>query len=883
MRERSTSEPVTTIDPRWVGGGFAAFVAILLVYALVLVPAPAPRLALLGLAITVPVCGGLIADRRLWWRRLALVLLALATGFGLLAVGLSGGIASPLWPAVLLPVLAALLMLPGLPGAGAAAAIWLGYGSLLLFTSSEQRLSDAATWLLQTAVVGLLAVLLERTDDIQRRARRRFQTRERSLRHFLNVSNRLRISSSVQRALEEVAGAVQAAGDFDCVSLSLIDWDRGQARVAVAIGASGRRLSAVEGLRYPYEAIALQLDQGAEVGASAIEVESLPFRSIPAERHLVLPLISSLNETRGLLTVSAALEAREVLAEALPLLELLANQAAAVIDNGDLYTTLEQRVQQSTSELERSAVDLRAERDRAEVLYHIARALSVTLDERQVVEQTLTLIAQHIGAERGGIMLVEPNTGRLVFRTTLDRTRNGHQAGLERGQGLAGWVLVNREPAIVPDTSRDPRWQVRSSYDEQGRAALAVPIMLEREALGVLILIHSTIGHFTGSHAQIAMAAAGQAAAALSKSQLYRYVSEQSEHLGVVARQREDEASKLMAILRSIGDGVVVGDRLGRIRIINPAAGQILGITSEAFIGRPINELPGVPADLKTSETGSLMQKFSVGSRTVRAHCAPVRAARGESLGTVVVYHDLTHEEAIDRLKSELVATASHELRTPMTSIRGYVDMLLLGTFGTINSDQRAPLQVIKNNVVRLVQLIDELLDMSRVEAGEVRLRQEPVDVATLIRDVTEVLGGQFSERDITLQLDLQEGLPPVIVDRQRIEQVAVNLIGNACKYTPKGGTVCVVLRNGGDVLRIDVHDTGVGIPEEARDHIFTPFYRADNPLRDEVGGTGLGLSITRRLVELHGGQIWFESEVDHGSTFSFTLPLYPDGVTSVV
>ena len=209
-----------------------------------------------------------------------------------------------------------------------------------------------------------------------------------------------------------------------------------------------------------------------------------------------------------------------------------------------------------------------------------------------------------------------------------------------------------------------------------------------------------------------------------------------------------------------------------------------------------------------------------------------------------------------------------------MTSIRGYVDMLLLGTFGEVPEGQREPLRVIKANVVRLVLLIEDLLDMSRVEAGEVQLRAERVDVGTVLSEVAQVLAGQFRERRVGLSLDLPPGLPPASADRQRLEQIVVNLIGNACKYTPGGGEVRVALRNGGGELRVEVRDTGVGIPEEARPHIFTPFYRADNPLRDEVGGTGLGLSITRKLVELHGGRIWFESKVNEGSTFSFTLPL---------
>ena len=145
----------------------------------------------------------------------------------------------------------------------------------------------------------------------------------------------------------------------------------------------------------------------------------------------------------------------------------------------------------------------------------------------------------------------------------------------------------------------------------------------------------------------------------------------------------------MVAVLGSIADGVVVGDRHGLTRIINPAAEAILGITAEAFLGRPISELPGVPPVSDGGDPEARMRKFTAGERTVRAHRAPVHSSRGEGLGSVVVYHDMTAEEATDRLKSELVATASHELRTPLTSIRGFLDMLLLGTFGPVGDSHQ--------------------------------------------------------------------------------------------------------------------------------------------------------------------------------------------------
>ncbi len=470
-------------------------------------------------------------------------------------------------------------------------------------------------------------------------------------------------------------------------------------------------------------------------------------------------------------------------------------------------------------------------------------------------------------------MLVEPNTGRLVFRTTLDRQKGGSAVGLERGQGLAGWVLANRQPAIIANTAEDTRWQTRSDYIDRERSALAVPLLLEDEPLGVLLLVHPAADQFRVEHGQLALAAAGQIAVALSKAQLYRYVSEQSERLGLTLQQREEEISKSVAIVRSIADGVVVGDRLGRIRMINPAAERILGISAEVFLGRQMIELPGVPMESQHGQPEG-MEQLQVNERTLRAHFAPVLSSSNEWLGGVVVYHDISREVLAERLKSEFIATASHELRTPLTSIRGYIDLLLLGTLGSLSQPQNDFLKVVKTNVVRLVELIDDLLDVSKAEAGEMRLRRETLDMAEVLYEVAESLYSQFTARSISLAIDVPEGLPSVVADRQRMRQVVVNLVNNACKYTPDGGHVDVIARSCDDKLRVDVRDTGVGIAESARSHIFTPFFRADNPLREQAGGTGLGLSITKTLVDLHGGDIWFESREGEGTTFSFTLPL---------
>ncbi|NOK63124.1 MAG: hypothetical protein GFH23_1086688n75, partial [Chloroflexi bacterium AL-N1] len=831
-----------------------------------------PAILLAALVVTTIFTGLLLVRARAAQSpSLALLLLSINATAALSLTAATGGYTSPLWVALLLSSTAAPLLLPGRWAILLLSIVWLTNGLFILQAPPDLRFDVFVAWGLRVVGVALVAIVLQRVLSAEADLRLRAQQRERVLHDFLLLSNKLRVTNEPQNILEEVSHAVQASGNFDCVTLSRVDNQTKETTITVAFGSSGRRLKAVEELTIPWNDIAPALNEQHRVGPATFQVDTLPFRSIKHEQHLILPLKSQVADIHGVLTVSCDRAHQDTLLEAVPLLELLANQAATALENNALYGTLEQRVQDATETLTRNQEELALARDRAEMLYQIVRTLAGSLDEREVLVQALALVIQATTAECGGIMLVEPNTGRLAFRTTFDRTKAGPVLGLDRSQELAGWVLANRTSVIIPDTQEDTRWHSQEESEERHRSALVVPLLLNEELMGVTILTHPEVDHFRHEHGQLALAASGQIAVALSKAQLYRYVSEQSDQLTVTLEQREEEISKIQAILRSIGDGVIVGDRLGRIRMINPAAAQMLNIPINEFINRQMADLPGSP--LENRQTDGLEQ-VHVNNRTLRAHHAPVLSSTQEWLGSVVVYHDITREAMTDKVKSEFIATASHELRTPLTSIRGYIDLLLLGTLGPLSQSQIDFLTVVKNNVVRLVELIDDLLDVSRVEAGEVRLRRDLVDVSEVIYEVGEALYSQFTERSISLAIEVQEDLPKVTADRQRVRQIIVNLVNNACKYTEAGGHVDLILQNGGDSIRIDVRDNGVGISEEARNHIFTPFFRADNPLRETAGGTGLGLSITKTLVDLHGGSIWFESNEEQGTTFSFTLPL---------
>jgi signal transduction histidine kinase len=235
----------------------------------------------------------------------------------------------------------------------------------------------------------------------------------------------------------------------------------------------------------------------------------------------------------------------------------------------------------------------------------------------------------------------------------------------------------------------------------------------------------------------------------------------------------------------------------------------------------------------------------------------------------------------VDRLKSEFVATVSHELRTPMTSIRGYVDVLLMGAAGAVNENQSHFLNIIKNNTERLNILVNDLLDVSRIESGRVTLSPQALDLREVAEDVIgDILRrSQEENRPIALSLDAPKKLPPAYGDIERVRQIIGNLIDNAYHYTQENGTIIVSIHspNGGKEVQVDVKDNGIGVPLEDQSRVFERFYRGEHPLVLATPGTGLGLSIVKQLVEMHKGRIWMKSSGSpgEGSTFSFTLPVY--------
>ena len=366
--------------------------------------------------------------------------------------------------------------------------------------------------------------------------------------------------------------------------------------------------------------------------------------------------------------------------------------------------------------------------------------------------------------------------------------------------------------------------------------------------------------------------------------ELDKHVAERTSDLVDALQREHSEVNKTQAILSSIGDGVLVFDQNGQAIVVNPAAcaiiergeAEVLGCNVSQVMGKAVGEEDQAIIRSLAESQGSPRAglKITWSHKTLAVGFAPVKLPFTDQPGTVVVLRDITREAEVDRMKSEFVSIVSHELRTPMTVIKGYVELLLTGT-STTPETQHDFLEIIRTNADRLSDMVNELLDVSRIEAGKVSMNFQPVAVRSAIHEVATMLQKSFDDRGIQLNLNLPDGLPDVPADPGRLAQILTNLFSNALKYTLEGH-VDVSAHVVEGFVQVDVADSGIGMSEDDQAKLFTRFFRASTARTHEISGTGLGLSITRSLVEMHGGHIWVKSTIGRGSTFSFTLPVLP-------
>jgi PAS domain S-box-containing protein len=801
----------------------------------------------------------------------------------------------------------------GLSLEGEPARSWLGVpmvaddrviGAIAIQSFRRDNAFDAGHRELLMTIAGQAAVAFQNA--------RLFEERERRIGELAVLNEMARAISStleLDGLLELVYRQTSRLLDMSLFLIALYDEDRDEISVPFVVDPDGREDWQVSQGEQDLIGRVVESREPLLLAGSGAELSPHPGSDAAAGQWrswLGVPMVA---EDRVLGVIAVQSYERENLYDEddLSFLMTVASQSAMAVRNAQLYRQivrfsgeLEEMVEMRTRDLESALGDLTLERDRVEALYRITRELGATLELERVLQRALHLFADVLSIEHGSILLLDQESGQLVLRATLDDERvlprEGKVTRWRQGAGLAGWVLEHREPVLIGDVAQDPRWTQRPDKELNVGSVVAAPLSLGGgDVLGVLILGHRQIGYFTQDHLQLVTAAAVQVAIAVNNSDLYAFISDQADQLGAALQAQQEEIAKSRAILESIADGVIVLDQNRRVLLVNPAAEDLLGFAALALEGEHLRHILGlgetpVHRELAQALYGELREalepdtgtdqmaegsvRLEAGSRVLAMNTAPLVLSSGSVAGVVAALRDISREAEVERLKNEFISTVSHELRTPMTSIKGYTDLLFLGMAGGLTDAQRNFLQIIKSNADRLTALVNDILDISRIETGRIGLVVEALHLTGIIDQVVASFREQYREKGVRLDWQPPEELAEVRGDAARVTQVLSNLLANAWHYTPPEGRVKVDVREVGSFVQVDIVDTGIGIAPEDLDRIFDRFYRADHPLVQEVGGTGLGLSIVKMFVEILGGEIWVESQLGEGSKFSFTLPL---------
>jgi len=490
-----------------------------------------------------------------------------------------------------------------------------------------------------------------------------------------------------------------------------------------------------------------------------------------------------------------------------------------------------------------------------DTLVSLGKRVTGQLERQQVLSQVVEAAVEIAGAESGSLLLVDHATEELYQVASIGEAHEvTGDLRLRVADSLAGRVVQTRQPLVI---AGEELQKIKTRY--LFRALAYVPLLLKNRVIGVLgVTTRQEIQPFEQHKVQLLNVLADFAAIAVENARLYAAT--------------EKERDTLNTILRDTEDPIIVVDDQGHVLFCNPAASRAFNVSLTRCYGQPLAEV---------LDHREVVELFNKEARSGRGRRTEIALADGRFLhaqltiirgvGRVVVMQDITHLKDLDRIKNDFVTTVSHDLRTPLTAILGYVE--LVRRAGPLTQQQRQFLEHIVFSVQSITTLISELLELGKIEAGFDEDR-EPVPLAAAIRHVIETYRQAWEAKRHTLQVRLPDDLPPVLGNPLRLRQVVSNLLDNAIKYTPEGGQIRVMLEADGDFQILRVADTGIGVAQKDLPYIFDKFYRSDEAI-EKFSGTGLGLSIVKGIVERHNGRIWVDSQVSKGTTFTVMLPSY--------
>lgn len=488
-----------------------------------------------------------------------------------------------------------------------------------------------------------------------------------------------------------------------------------------------------------------------------------------------------------------------------------------------------------------------------QALQRVSSQITSSLDLDQVLKNVVDASVDLTQAEEGSLLLVDEDSGELYMRASRNFQEEFVKTfRLPVHDSLVGQVLSSGKPLLLDENT--PR-KIVTSY--LVHSILYVPLKIENRVIGVLG-VDNRKGRksFSNDDVTLVSALADFAAIAIQNARLFS--------------NTEIERNKLESILTNIEDGVIIIDQDERLTLINRKARQLLGIQDPNISGRRVAEILHHAELLellekKSQRTASRIEINIEDGQVFYAQLTPI-----EDIGLVITMQDITNLKELDRIKGDFVNTVSHDLRSPLTAILGYVE--LIERVGPINDQQREFIRRVQISVHNITSLINDLLDLGRIEAG-FDTRKEIVPISPIIHYSVDSLHARAQEKMQTLRIEETSELPQVLGNPVRLRQMLTNLITNAIKYTAENGEIKVTAYAEEEQIIIQIADSGQGIPSIDQPFIFDKFYRAGNVASD-TPGTGLGLAIVKSIVENHQGRIWVDSNVGEGSCFTIVLPV---------
>jgi PAS domain S-box-containing protein len=516
--------------------------------------------------------------------------------------------------------------------------------------------------------------------------------------------------------------------------------------------------------------------------------------------------------------------------------------------------------------LERSEL-FEAERTARALSQQLARTggvLATELDPAAVLDEVVQQAPVLLGGDACAVRTLEDE--ELVVSAAFGKGAEDAVGTRAASTGwLSGDVFQSRSPLAIEDATTDERLIEADPILAGGYGAyLGVPLSgPEGAPAGVLAVYARSPRRWRPEEIEALQALAANTSAALANAELYSRVSLEKE--------------RSVAILANIADGIVAVDRDGNVVLWNAAAEEITGVPQEEAIGRTTTQVLQRQLESGIDETHSGQRLVSVmrGGEELWLSLseAVMRDPLGAVAGRIFAFRDISADRMVEQIKSDFVAAVSHELRTPLTSIYGFAETLLRQDIPFGEEERRTFLGYIASESQRLTEIVDQLLNVARLDAGDLQVEVAPIDLGSVVSEVVETVEESGAMNGHRFEIDLPEEPLAAEADRDKVRQVFNILVENALRYSPRGGTVTVGARRNADRVEVRVVDEGIGIPPAERDRIFRKFYRAESTARDGAAGTGLGLFIARELVTAMGGRIWVDSTEGKGSSFAFELP----------